>query len=64
MSSLEPWLLEILVCPRCQGELVAESVALRCDACRVRYPVEDGIPQLLPESAVSINSPAVDPPAQ
>lgn len=51
--SLRPELLEILVCPRCKGELdyrEAES-ALDCAACALRYRVEDDIPVLLPEEA-------------
>ena len=48
-------LLEILVCPRCKGELDtrdAESV-LRCPACKLAYPVRDGIPIMLIDEAKS-----------
>jgi len=51
-------ILEILVCPVCRGglELNMEeeregkviSGALHCSKCDVRYPIEDGIPNLLP----------------
>ena len=46
-------LLEILVCPRCKGELRAEPEASRlvCTACRVAYPVRDGIPIMLVDEA-------------
>jgi uncharacterized protein YbaR (Trm112 family) len=49
---IQPWLAEILVCPRCRGKLRAQpdGGAFVCAACRVLYPVEDGIPQMLPES--------------
>ena len=52
--SLAPELLEILVCPKCKGDLEyrqdpAES--LNCHACRLQYPVEDGIPILLIDEA-------------
>ena len=51
--------MEILCCPVCKGELkltVAEraedgdivSGTLRCDACDFDYPIDDGIPNLLP----------------
>lgn len=51
-------LLEILVCPMCKGQLslearqeadgeVVEGV-LRCQQCSATYPIEDGIPNLIP----------------
>ncbi|MGQ0648154.1 MAG: Trm112 family protein [Gemmatimonadaceae bacterium] len=46
-------LLEILVCPRCKGKLdyrEAEST-LTCAACRLVYPVRDGIPIMLTDEA-------------
>jgi uncharacterized protein len=55
---VRPDLLEILRCPVCRGELtlVVRSRAkeeivegtLTCAKCRVDYPIEDGIPDLLP----------------
>lgn len=54
---LDEELLEILVCPKCKGELEyrnAESEeALLCHACRLRYAVEDGIPIMLIDEAES-----------
>lgn len=51
-------LLEILRCPVCRGELGlvqrrtdgAEIIegTLTCAKCKVDYPIEDGIPDLLP----------------
>jgi uncharacterized protein YbaR (Trm112 family) len=51
-------LMEILVCPLCKAELDLRdaeeaagqilSGALECTACHERYPIEDGIPNLLP----------------
>jgi uncharacterized protein YbaR (Trm112 family) len=51
-------LVEILACPVCKGELelkveeeVEEEVIkgrLRCGKCQHDYPIEDGIPNLLP----------------
>ena len=46
-------LLEILVCPKCRGELeyrAAEST-LTCHQCRLVYPVRDGIPIMLIDEA-------------
>ncbi len=44
-------LLEILACPVCKGSLTPGRNSLRCEACRLRYPVVDGVPVLLPERA-------------
>ena len=51
-------LMEIIVCPLCKSELtltVAQeaegeivSGALVCTGCAETYPIEDGIPNLLP----------------
>jgi uncharacterized protein YbaR (Trm112 family) len=52
--SLDPELLEILVCPNDRGELdylEAERI-LQCKACGYRYRVtEDGIPVMLIDEA-------------
>ena len=47
MSQLPRDLLDILACPRCRGPLVVEAMSLRCDACMLRYRVENGIPVML-----------------
>lgn len=52
--SLAPDLLALLVCPQCKGPLeyrAAPPETLRCTACRLAYPVEDGIPVLLIDEA-------------
>ncbi len=51
-------LMEILVCPMCHGELELDVTSeaegeimegsLTCKKCGERYPIEDGIPNLLP----------------
>lgn len=53
MPSLEPELLEILACPRCDSRppLREEGDWLVCKQCGYGYPVVDGIPHLLAESA-------------
>lgn len=38
----------LLVCPRCRGPLDWEAEAARCPACRRRYPVHGGIPEMDP----------------
>jgi uncharacterized protein YbaR (Trm112 family) len=51
-------LMDILCCPVCKGDLTLHVAKenekeilegeLRCAACRVEYPINDGIPNLLP----------------
>lgn len=56
---LDERLLEILVCPKCKGELEYRTgedelgEALLCHACRLRYAVEDEIPIMLIDEAES-----------
>ena len=55
--SVDPQLLEILVCPKCKGELdyrQAESV-LVCEACALSYPVRDDIPIMLIDEATPLS---------
>lgn len=49
-------LLEILVCPKCKGELryEAEPASLVCEGCGVRYPVREDIPILLIDEAIPL----------
>ncbi len=51
--TVPPQLLELLVCPRCKGELAYEQAEQRlvCQTCRVAYPVRDGIPIMLIDEA-------------
>jgi uncharacterized protein len=51
-------LLDILACPLCKGDLTIEvfeenekeivTGKLCCQACKECYPIEDGIPNMLP----------------
>lgn len=53
---LSPELLEILVCPKCKGELehrTEPNEELVCHACRLIYAVEDDIPIMLIDEAKS-----------
>jgi uncharacterized protein len=64
MSQLPQDLLEILACPRCRGLLVVEPASLRCDACMLRYRVDNGIPVMLINEAEHIEAaePGAGPP--
>lgn len=56
---IEGWLLDLLVCPKCKGELRYESApeSLVCEADRLRYEVRDGIPILLVDEAQPLDAP-------
>ena len=51
MSLIPPELMEILVCPLCRSDLeeLEEESVLRCTKCGHRFPVEDGIPNMIVE---------------
>lgn len=55
-------LLEILACPSCHGSLryADGDGELICEACQVAYPVKEGIPDLLPESAKTLDRSEAD----
>ena len=48
-------LLEILVCPKCKGELEYRQTpeSLKCNHCHLLYSVKDNIPIMLVDEAVS-----------
>jgi hypothetical protein len=51
---LDSWLLDVLVCPNCQGALSADEEAgeLVCTGtCHYAYPVRDDIPVMLVDDA-------------
>lgn len=51
--TLDPELLKILACPVCKSELGAVLSAepvLVCRKCGRRYPVKDGIPDMIPQA--------------
>jgi uncharacterized protein YbaR (Trm112 family) len=50
---LDRQLLDILVCPKCKGELDyhPEQSELVCGACRLRYEIRDDIPIMLVDEA-------------
>ena len=55
--SLSPDLLEILVCPKCKGELehrTEPDEQLVCHKCRLIYAVEDDIPIMLIDEAIPL----------
>jgi uncharacterized protein YbaR (Trm112 family) len=53
MMTVNPELMEILVCPKCRGSIYLEASqkGIICDSCRLRYEVRDDIPIMLIEQA-------------
>jgi len=54
---VDPKLLEILVCPKCKGELRYDEQKdeLVCEQCKLAYEVRDGIPVMLIDEARSVS---------
>ncbi|MDE2863046.1 MAG: Trm112 family protein [Chloroflexota bacterium] len=42
---------DLLACPACRAGLNESATELTCRACGRRYPIKDGIPQLMLEDA-------------
>ncbi len=53
-------LLEILACPKCKGPIRFDESQgeghILCEACRLSYPVRDGIPVMLVDEATEFAS--------
>lgn len=49
-------LLDLLVCPKCKGDLVLTETSdgLICHACSLKYEIRDDIPIMLIEEAVPL----------
>ncbi|MGA8090138.1 MAG: Trm112 family protein [Terracidiphilus sp.] len=50
LDNLEQW-SDDLACPVCYAPLRFEEAVVVCTACARTYPVEDGIPVLIPQRA-------------
>lgn len=53
-ESLDSFVSAQLACPRCHGKLTAACARFECPACRLAYPVLDGIAVLIAERAEGI----------
>ncbi|KJS32120.1 MAG: hypothetical protein VR64_08415 [Desulfatitalea sp. BRH_c12] len=51
--TIDKQLLDLLVCPKCKGDihLNAQQDGLICDRCRLLYEIRDDIPIMLIEEA-------------
>lgn len=59
---MDKYLLEILVCPLCKGQLFYQKSAheLICKADRLAYPIRDEIPVMLEQEARKITLEELD----
>lgn len=53
MSEIDPRLRALLQCPSCGEGLDDQPGALHCPACKASWPVDKGVPLLVPEAKVS-----------
>ena len=55
--AIDQELLDILACPKCKGDvrLTGKGDGLICDACKLMYPIKDGIPVMLIDEEVKLN---------
>ena len=53
-------LIDLLACPACKSEVALTSgrSGIRCDSCRLIYPIKDGIPVMLIDKAIPDTSSA------
>lgn len=58
VATIDPKLLEILVCPVSKGPLRYDSAAneLISDKAGLAFPIRDGIPIMLPDEARSLDN--------
>lgn len=54
--ALRKELLDILACPKCKGDLDywEPENRLICTACKLAYPVREGIPIMLIDEAIAV----------
>jgi len=55
-SGCDPRVRSLLVCPVCRGELTDRADGLACPSCALLYPVNEGVPWMLPERAKALPS--------
>lgn len=55
-------LAKILVCPKCQGKVIfaEDENGVICKKCSLKYPINENIPIMLIDSAVSLSDGASD----
>jgi uncharacterized protein YbaR (Trm112 family) len=52
-TALEPWVVSLLACPVDRSGVRLDGSELVCTRCDRRYPVQNGIPNMLPDEVKS-----------
>ena len=60
MTSIDPKLMHILVCPVSKKKLIQKGDELVCKESKLAYPIRDGIPVMLPEEARKLSKEEID----
>ena len=60
MSPIDPAFVAILVCPKCKQAMIDTSDSLACIACRLGFPIIEGVPVLLVEEARTLSPDEAD----
>lgn len=52
-DSIPKDLFDIIACPMCKGDLkyINSKKGLQCKKCKLKYPIKEGIPLLLPKNS-------------
>jgi len=55
--AIDKELLDILACPKCKGDIVLteNEDGLICNACKLKYPIQDDIPVMLVDEAEKLD---------
>lgn len=53
--SINKKLIEIIVCPKCNGDVKEENMFILCEKCNLAYPVLDDVPNMLQEEAWTLD---------
>ncbi len=52
LRMLDEKIIEVMVCPICKGKVFLKEKGLFCEVCKLLYPIEEGIPIMIPEEAI------------
>ncbi|NOR84770.1 Trm112 family protein [archaeon] len=53
--SINKKLIEIMVCPKCNGDIKEKNMFLVCEKCKLAFPVLDDVPNMLIDEAWTVD---------